>query len=120
MTPEAVDEIAQGRVWAGTTALELGLVDAIGNLDDAVASAANLVGLSEYEILHLERELSPKERLLSELLKGSASTLASLGGSQLLQTSLGLAVRLTDEFAAVTQMSRTPGIYLQCLACRQQ
>lgn len=120
MTPEAVDEIAQGRVWAGTTALELGLVDAIGNLDDAIASAANLVGLSEYEILHLERELSPKERLLSELLKGSASTLASLGGSQLLQTSLGLAVRLTDEFAAVTQMSRTPGIYLQCLACRQQ
>ena len=120
MTPKAVDEIAQGRVWAGTTALELGLVDAIGNLDDAIASAANLVGLSEYEILHLERELSPKERLLSELLKGSASTLASLGGSQLLQTSLGLAVRLTDEFAAVTQMSRTPGIYLQCLACRQQ
>jgi protease-4 len=120
MTPEAVDNIAQGRVWAGTTALELGLVDAIGNLDDAVTSAANLVGISNYEILHLEKQLSPKERLMGELLRGGVSTLASLGGSHLANSSLGLVVRLSDEFAAVTQMSQTPGIYLQCLACRQQ
>jgi protease-4 len=95
-------------------------VDAIGNLDDAVTSAANLVGISNYEILHLEKQLSPKERLMGELLRGGVSTLASLGGSHLANSSLGLVVRLSDEFAAVTQMSQTPGIYLQCLACRQQ
>jgi protease-4 len=40
MTPERVNEIAQGRVWDGGTARQLGLVDAFGGLDDAVAEAA--------------------------------------------------------------------------------
>ena len=53
MTPEAVDEIAQGRVWTGTDALGIGLVDEIGTLSDAVAYAASLAGFtdeSEYKI----------------------------------------------------------------------
>ena len=43
-TPEQVDEIAQGRVWAGTDALEIGLVDEIGTLEDALAYAAIAAG----------------------------------------------------------------------------
>ena len=44
MTYEAVDEIAQGRVWTGADALKLGLVDEIGSLEDAIAYAASMGG----------------------------------------------------------------------------
>jgi protease-4 len=61
-----VDEIAQGRVWIGTDALEIGLVDKIGGLDDAVASAASRAGLGDgaYEVQYVERELSFAEQVL--------------------------------------------------------
>lgn len=49
MTFDQVDAIAQGRVWAGSDALKLGLVDAIGGMDDALAYAASLVKLKEYD-----------------------------------------------------------------------
>ncbi len=47
MTYESVDEIAQGRVWTGSDALKIGLVDEIGTLEDAIAYAASLGGDSE-------------------------------------------------------------------------
>jgi len=46
MSKEAVNEIAQGRVWTGEDALELGLVDVLGGLEDAIAIAANKAGLN--------------------------------------------------------------------------
>jgi protease-4 len=46
-TPEQVDAIAQGRIWAGGTARQLGLVDRMGDLDDALAEAARLAKLGE-------------------------------------------------------------------------
>ena len=48
MSYEKVDAIAQGRVWAGTDALKLGLVDNIGGLDDALKYAASLVKIKDY------------------------------------------------------------------------
>ena len=48
MTFAQVDAIAQGRVWAGSDALRLGLVDKIGGLDAALAYASNLVKTKEY------------------------------------------------------------------------
>ena len=48
MTFAQVDAIAQGRVWAGSDALRLGLVDKIGGLDAALAYASNLVKVKEY------------------------------------------------------------------------
>jgi protease-4 len=61
-----VDDVAQGRVWIGTDALEIGLVDKIGDIDAAVAAAAERAGLAEgaYEVEYAERELSYAERLL--------------------------------------------------------
>ena len=45
-----VDSIGQGRVWAGIDALKLGLVDKLGNIDDAVAKAAELANLDKYVV----------------------------------------------------------------------
>jgi protease IV len=63
--PEAVDQVARGRVWTGADALDRGLVDRLGDLDDAVESAAGLAGLEEgeYEVKYIEPELTFAERL---------------------------------------------------------
>lgn len=50
MTFEAVDSIAQGRVWSGTEALENGLVDQLGNLNDAISVAAELAEIESFSI----------------------------------------------------------------------
>lgn len=50
MTPEAVDGIAQGRVWTGQQALGLKLVDKLGTLDDAIAKAAELAKVKDYGV----------------------------------------------------------------------
>ena len=47
-----VDSIGQGRVWAGSDAIELGLVDALGNLDAAVAKAAKLASVEKYDVVY--------------------------------------------------------------------
>lgn len=68
-TRDQVDKIAQGRVWTGRDALRLGLVDKLGSLDEAVASAAKRAGLTEgkYERDYLEPEKSFAQELLSNL-----------------------------------------------------
>ena len=47
MSVEAVDEVAQGRIWSGVDALNYGLVDQLGDLDDAIVAAAEAAGLEE-------------------------------------------------------------------------
>jgi protease-4 len=67
-SPEEIDQIAQGRVWDGRQALDRGLVDALGGLEDAIGAAAGRAGLGEdYQVRYIERELSPWERLAISL-----------------------------------------------------
>jgi len=66
MSVEAVDEIAQGRVWSGVDALEIGLVDEIGNLDDAIAAAAEMVNLESYGIRKYPKYKSDFERIMED------------------------------------------------------
>ncbi|MCW8985325.1 MAG: signal peptide peptidase SppA [Thermoanaerobaculales bacterium] len=69
MTPEEVDLIARGRVWSGEDAYEHGLVDNLGDLDDAIAAAAELAELGdEYEVTYIEKEVKFKDKMLKELL----------------------------------------------------
>lgn len=65
MNVQAVDSIGQGRVWTGQQALELGLVDAIGNLQRAVASAATKADLKDYQIVELPEKTDPFASILS-------------------------------------------------------
>jgi protease-4 len=66
-TKESVDSIGQGRVWIGTSALELGLVDEIGGLRDAIKGAAELAGLDSYSIRELPTVEDPYTKLLNQL-----------------------------------------------------
>lgn len=66
-TVEAVDAMAQGRVWTGNAALELGLVDELGDLDAALAYAAEQAGLDDYYRKDLPKLQNPFEELLKEM-----------------------------------------------------
>ena len=59
-----VDEIGQGRVWSGADALSIGLIDEIGGLEDAIASAADLSALEDYRIITLPKKTDMFEEFM--------------------------------------------------------
>ncbi|MFV2071345.1 MAG: signal peptide peptidase SppA [Thermoanaerobaculales bacterium] len=69
MTPEEIDKIARGRVWSGEDAYGIGLVDSMGDLEDAIASAAKLAELGEdYAVTYIEKEPTFKDKVARMLL----------------------------------------------------
>lgn len=70
MTPADVDSIGQGRVWSGVDAIEIGLVDELGGLEDAIAYAANLAELEDgdYKTTSLpEQEENPFMEIMAQM-----------------------------------------------------
>jgi len=72
-TPEAIDEVARGRVWSGAQAKDRGLVDQLGGLREAIASAAAKASLGDdgYAVKYVEKELSPFERFVVDAAQGA-------------------------------------------------
>ena len=70
MTMEQVENIAQGRVWLGQDAIKLKLVDQLGGLDDAIAKAAKLAKMNDYETASYPSPLSTWEQLLGSYVSG--------------------------------------------------
>lgn len=67
MTPEAIDAVAQGRIWTGAQAKEIGLIDELGGLTDAVDMARNLAGLPKTaRVEEIHRPESWFQRLLAD------------------------------------------------------
>ena len=118
MSLREVDAIGQGRVWAGATALELGLVDGIGNLEDAIQSAATLAGVTEFQRYHIEKQLTPKELFLKEIMNSEAA--ANLIFALNFNIDSRFFQRVTAELEPLIRMSQSPGVYLHCLACKVQ
>jgi len=64
MDIKEVDKIGQGRIWSGTAALKLGLVDKLGTLDDAIALAASLAELTDYQVTYYPKQKDWLTKLL--------------------------------------------------------
>jgi protease-4 len=64
---ERVDSIGQGRVWSGTSAMSIGLIDEMGGLEEAIKGAAKLAGLDTYSIRELPELEDPYTRIISQL-----------------------------------------------------
>lgn len=62
-----IKTIGEGRVWLGTKGVEIGIVDQLGNLDDAVAKAVELAGLESYKLSYYPEKKDPYEELLKML-----------------------------------------------------
>ena len=68
MPYEEVHAVAKGRIWSGEKAIQLGLVDKIGNLDDAIESAANISNIEDYQVISYKKELDPFEVYISTII----------------------------------------------------
>ena len=106
---EYIRTIAEGRVWIGTKALELNLIDEIGNFDDAVAKAAELAGLEEYEVDFFKETLDPEIQVLLELTEGFDIKLID-------QQTLNSFKSMTEILNEVLQVSK-PTTLIACQTC---
>ena len=68
MEYEEVHAISKGRIWSGEKALKLGLVDKIGNLDDAINAASKLANINDYKVIRYFKDMDPFEVFISELI----------------------------------------------------
>ncbi len=129
MTLAQVDAVAQGRVWSGKKAKELGLVDELGNLTDAVVAAAKLADLEHYDTLLIEKEQSAQNIFIEKLVgnTGLIPNLLSIGKQQdlidLATTSINdkpvtaLVEQLQSELKTIAQFNDPQGMYSLCVAC---
>ena len=67
MTKKEVDEIGQGRVWSGTNALEIGLIDGFGGLENAITMAAEAANIETYRTVGYPKLKDPFEQIMEEL-----------------------------------------------------
>ena len=115
MTPEQVDNIAQGRVWSGVKAKELGLVDELGGLDDAINEAAHLANMDEYNTLLIEKELSPADLFLKNIF-GQVSSFLPTSVITLGPVEQAMA-KLKAELNHLNLLNDPKGIYTLCASC---
>lgn len=120
MSIEAVDKVAQGRVWTGSTALELGLVDKLGNFDDAIARAAEIAGLNNYDVTIIKQELSPTEQLIADIFGNAKANgwLPEFAEQPQNRALRQLTQQVKQDFIRMNQFNDPNGIYSYCLACQ--
>ena len=115
-SPAEIDRIAQGRVWDGGAARQLGLVDGYGGIDDAVAKAAELAKLGdERGVRYLERPTSLTEQVLG-MLAGEEET-DSQPADALATLSPAPEWRLKAALADLRAILSGPSIQVRCLEC---
>lgn len=118
MSSTEVDAIAQGRVWSGKKALELGLVDALGNIDNAIEAAAELAGLQDYDTLLIEKEKSSRALFLQSLFGQASTYLGEAEANKYSENSISKIIsQLSIELKQLAQLNDPQGIYSFCLAC---
>ena len=119
MTKEAVDKVAQGRVWTGNKALEFGLVDKLGTFDEAIAAAAEKAGLKQYDIKVMEQELTPAEQLLRDMFASSTvqALLPDAKESVFSPLLKSIISQINRDFKVMEQFNDPKGIYSVCMSC---
>lgn len=96
-----IDSIAQGRVWTGKRGIDVGLVDRIGTLQDAIVSAARMAKLEEYRI----KEYPEKKTLLEQIMSSYKRSIKT----HLLKEEVGEEqVKILQELRKVKAMVGTP------------
>ena len=115
MDPEAVEAIAQGRIWQGDKALELGLVDVLGDTQVAIEKAAELAELSEWSVRYLEDPLNPRDAFIRQLMNSAGLDLTSQSPKARL---LNQAATLMEEaFGPLGYLNDPKHSYVVCLEC---
>lgn len=96
MTTAQVDSIGQGRVWSGANAIEIGLVDELGGLQDAIAAAASMAQIEDYSLVEYPKEKSLSEQIFSMLNDMEARAAESYIGRKFGYTGLNAYYQISD------------------------
>ena len=114
-SPADIDRIAQGRVWDGGTARQLGLIDGFGGIDDAVAAAAGLAKLGdERGVRYLDRTPTFAENLMATFTGGDSEAVPTDAFAALAPAPEAL---LDTALADVRRILSGPSIQVRCLDC---
>lgn len=122
-TPAEVHKIAQGRVWTGNQALANGLVDQLGDLNDAILVAAEIADLDNYQVDYRRKEMTPIEALLTGLNSNVAASLQVLGLTSNIESSISdnnlgrYAKKILAPLSLINTLNDPKHIYLYCEKC---
>jgi protease-4 len=115
---ERVGLVAQGRVWTGEKALELGLIDKLGGLNEAISAAANIAELDNYELLELTRPLSIQEKILNQIGNTRIKYLGEPHPALTFVPEFLVKIKsLYTKFSFLEAMNDPRNIYLSCFEC---
>lgn len=114
-----VDSVGQGRVWIGEQAIGLKLVDKLGDIDDAVAAAAKLANLTEYDRVNMREELTPFELMFGT---AAAKLTVSLGlekkQARATQSLVRKAISVVEkELTFIEEFNDPNALYARCVVC---
>ena len=113
MEKDAVDAIAQGRVWSGEQALKIGLVDKLGGLKNALDSAASHAGLGkDYQVQYIKQDMTQREKIIAAI-SGKIQTILPIedifqGHKGILMKSAG---GVAKEIDLITRFNDPKGTY---------
>lgn len=104
MSKESVHAIAQGRVWTGTKAKEIGLVDKMGGLEDAIACASRMAGITDYKIKEFPVSKEPIQQFIEQLM-GSDDEDNSSVARKMVRSEMGTLYPYFEQLRALQGMS---------------
>ena len=121
MPKSEVEALAKGRVWSGNDAQRLGLVDQLGTLDQAIASAASLAGLDIfYKKQLIEIPLTPQEQFINELtgeIRWQGLNVTGGVNAGFLKQAQQWLAPFKEPLSFVDSMNDPQGLYLHCSNC---
>jgi protease-4 len=117
---ENVDDVAQGRVWTGQDALEFGLIDKIGDFDDAVKLAAELAKVEQYNVYWVEEPLSPAQQFIQDFMNQVKVNLGIDATALLPQALQPMAAQVIQDANMLQSFNDPKGQYAFCLNCQVQ
>ena len=117
-TPQQIDQIAQGRVWDGGTARQIGLVDGFGGFSDAIAKAAQLAGLgNERGIRYLEPQPNLRDQLIATLANTNNDDDTATPTDAFSMMAREPQQQLASVLTEVRSILSGPSIQVRCLEC---
>jgi len=118
MSVQAIDAVAQGRVWAGTDAKRIGLVDELGGYEDAIELAARLAKLGDdYDVEYFDENVGIGEALGLRIRVALASVIAPLLPRSALPVVPKALAPLLAEAERLARLSDPASVYAYCVAC---
>ena len=115
-----VNRVAEGHVWTGKDALELGLVDQLGDFDDAIAEAASLAGVNNYTSYFVEEPIPAAQQFLIEMLSEARVQLGIDFSAMIPKSWLPISQIVSQYGDQLSKFNDPKAIYAQCLTCDVQ